>query len=221
MQIRTVLASLLVATSFFSIIAVAGETSGYLGEAYPKLKEATSASGSKVKRWISPALSSGKYTAVLLEKSVMYPEPKPTEQVSAEVMQQITAYLDEALRREMGGVVELASSPGPNTLVFKPAITAAAAQEEGFQAYELLPVAFVFSKAKQASGNRAREAALAMEWKAEDAESSELVGAGMRAGSGQKLKSPTDKVTLEHFKPLLDAWAKDARAFVQSAKIKK
>jgi len=204
----------------FGGTSFAAETSGYLGEAYSKLKEAKSVSGVKVKRWVSPELLSGKYTAVIVESSILYPEPKPTEQVSAEVMQQITAYLDEALQRELAGVVEITTEAGPSTLVFKPAITAAAAQEEGFQAYELLPVAFVFGKVKQASGGRAKEATLSMEWLVTDGESKELVGAGMRSGSGQKLKSPTDNVTLDNFKPLLDAWAKDARAFFQSTKAK-
>lgn len=42
----------------------------------------------------------------------------------------------------------------------------------------------------------------------------------MREGTGQKLKEPNDPVTLAHFKPLLDAWAKDARAFFESARTK-
>jgi hypothetical protein len=221
MQMKTILASLLVILGLLTGNVFAGETSGYLGDTYPKLKETTSASGKKVKRWISPALSSGKYTAVLLEKSILYPEPKPTEQVSADVMQQITAYLDEALHRELGGVVQIVTEPGAGTLIFKPAITAAAAQEEGFQPYEVLPVAFVFGKVKQAAGGRAKEAMLAMEWQVQDAETSELVGAGMRAGIGQKLKSPGDQVTLENLKPLLDSWAKDARTFFQSTRTKK
>jgi Protein of unknown function (DUF3313) len=221
MKTKSTLVSLLVTLGLLAGNAFAGNTSGYLGDAYPKLQEANSASGKKVNRWISPELSSGKYTAVILENSILYPEPQPTEQVSAEVMQQITAYLDEALRRELDGVIELATTPGPNTMIFKPAITAASAQEEGFQAYELLPVAFIFGKVKQAAGGRAKEATLAMEWQVQDAESDELVGAGMRAGAGQKLKNPGDQVTLENFKPLLDAWAKDARAFYESTKAKK
>lgn len=221
MRFKTTLAGFLVAMGLVTGNACAGETSGYLGDAYPKLKEETSASGGKVKRWISPALSSGKYTAVMLMDSILYPEPQPTEQVGAQLLQEITAYMDEALRRELQGVIEIATQPGPNTLIFKPAITAASAQEEGLKAYELIPVAFVFSRVKKAAGGRAKEAVLAMEWQIQDAETNELIGAGMRAGAGQKLKTPSDQVTLEDLKPLLDEWAKDARLFYESTKANK
>jgi len=137
------------------------------------------------------------------------------------LLNNITAYLDEALHRELGGVVEIVTEPGPNVLILKPAITAASAQEEGLKAYELIPVAFVFSRVKKATGGRAKEAVLAMEWQVQDAESNQIIGAGMRAGAGEKLKTPGDQVTLENLKPLLDGWAKDARAFIQSTKAKR
>lgn len=100
----------------------------------------------------------------------------------------------------------------------KPAITAAATKDQGLQPYEVVSIAFVFSQAKKAYGTRAKKAALAVEWQALDAQSGALVGAGMREGVGQKIKEPTDKVTLGHFKPVLDGWAKDARAFFEAAR---
>lgn len=78
-------------------------------------------------------------------------------------MKDITAYLDQALRRELSGVVELENVPDPGTLRMKPAITAAAAKDQGLQPYEVIPIAFIFSQAKKASETRAKEAALAVE----------------------------------------------------------
>lgn len=220
MQIKKTLFNVLIALAFSSSTAFAGQESGYLGDAYSKLKEETSASGDKVKRWLSPELLSGKYTAVMLKQTELFPEPKPTEQVSADLLNEIKTYADAALRRELSGVVDIVDEPGANVLIFKPAITAASAQDEGLKAYELIPVAFVFSRVKKASGSRAKEAALAMEWQVQDAESNEVIGAGIRAGVGGKLKTPSDQVTLEKLKPLIDVWAKDASAFFKSSKAK-
>jgi len=196
----------------------AQERSGYLGETYSKLQETKSASGQQIKRWVAPELAAGKFTSLILEPLVLYPEPKATSQVSTATLKEITAYLDQALRRELAGVATLVNEPGPGTLRVKPAITAAAAKDQGLQPYEVIPLAFVFSQAKKAAGTRTKEAFLALEWQAFNAQSGALLGAGMREGTGQKLKEPKDNVTLDHYKPLLDAWAKDARLFFESVK---
>lgn len=198
--------------------AVAQERSGYLGDIYSRLEETRSPSGQQIKRWVSPEMSAGKYTRIVLEKTVLHPEPKPSKQVSANTLKEITAYLDQALRRELSGVAQIVDKPEPGALRVKPAITAAAAKDQGLQVYEVLPVAFVLGQAKKAAGVRAKEATLAMEWEARDAQTNVLVGAGMREGIGQKLKETNDPVTLAHYKPVLDGWAKDARAFFESIK---
>jgi hypothetical protein len=99
-----------------------------------------------------------------------------------------------------------------------PAITAAGAKDQGMQPYEVLPLAFVLGQAKKAAGTRAKQAVLAIEWEARDAQTGDLLAAGMREGRGHKLKGPTDSVTLDNYKPVLDAWAKDARAAFESAR---
>ena len=138
--------------------------------------------------------------------------------MSDSTLRAISAYLDQALRREVGAVATLTDKPGPGTLRLKPAITAAAAKDQGIQPYEVLPIAFVLGQAKKASGSRAKEAVLAIEWEARDAQTDDLLGAGMRDGRGQKLKAPTDPVTLENYKPVLDVWAKDTRAALEAAR---
>jgi len=191
----------------------AQQNSGFLGDNYSKLQDAQSPSGATVKRWLASGVTPGKYEAVLLDKTVLYPEPKGAPQVSVATLREIAAYLDEALRREFTGVLKLATEPGPKTLRIKPAITGAAAKDRGFKPYEVLPVAFVFSVAKKASGGTAKEASLAVEYELWDVETNQLVGVGLRQGTGQALKNPTDSVTLANVKPLIDAWAKDARMF--------
>jgi hypothetical protein len=195
---------------------LAQENSGFLGDAYGKLQETTSPSGVQVKRWAAAEMP--KYDKVLIEKTVLYPEPKSSKQVSDSTLRAIAAYLDQALRREVGAVLQVVDQPAPGAVRLKPAITAAAAKDQGFKPYEVLPAAFVLGQIKKASGTRAKDAALAVEWEARDAQSGDLVAAGMREGRGEKLKAPTDPVTLDNYKPLLDAWAKDTRAAFEAAR---
>ena len=61
-----------------------------------------------------------------LETERFHPQPAPTDQVSGATLNAITNYYDEALRRELGAVIPIATEPGPTTLRFQPAITAAA-----------------------------------------------------------------------------------------------
>lgn len=216
MRIELRLAGIFAGLCLMAGIAVAQQNSGFLGDAYSKMKDAQSPSGQKVKRWIAPEVTPGKYEFLLLEKTVFYPEPRSTEQVSAETLNQIGTYLDEALRRELTGVVQLATEPGAKTLRFRSAITAAAAKDLGLKPYQYVPVAFILTAGKKAKG-----AALAVEYEVQDTDTNQIVGAGMREGTGVELKSATEKLTLAHFKPVLDSWAKDARAFIEAAKLKK
>ncbi|HYH43795.1 MAG TPA: DUF3313 domain-containing protein, partial [Burkholderiales bacterium] len=119
--------------------AIAQENSGFLGDAYPKLEQTKSVSGADVKRWVAPQIP--KYESVVIEKTVLYPEPKSTKQVSDSTLKAITAYLDQALKRELGAVLKVVDEPGPGTVRLKPAITAAASKDQGMQVYEVLPLA--------------------------------------------------------------------------------
>jgi Protein of unknown function (DUF3313) len=74
------------------------------------------------------------------------------------------------------------------------------------------------SQIKKASGTRAKEAVLAVEWEARDAQSGELIAAGMREARGEKLRAPSDSVTLDNYKAVLDAWAKDVRIAFETAR---
>jgi hypothetical protein len=194
----------------------AQQHSGFLGGAYSKLADAQSPSGQNVMRWIAPAVTAGKYELLLLENTVLYPAPRSTPQVSVSTLNEISAYLDEALRRELSGVVNIVAEPGPKTLRFRPAITAAVAKDLGLKPYQYLPVAFIVT-----GGRTSKGASLAVEYEIQDTDTGEVVGAGMREGTGLELKGATDKLTLAHFKPVVDAWAKDMRAFVEAAQLQK
>ena len=190
--------------------------SGFLGDGYSRLKDAESASGQKVKRWIAPEMKAGSYEFIVLEPNIFYPQPRSTEQVSEQTLKEINAYFDEAARRELTGLFQFAREPGPKTLRIKTAITAVAAKDMGLKPYQLMPIAFIAT-----GGKTSKQAALAAEYEVMDVDTGKVVAIGMREGTGVELKSATEKLTLAHVKPVIDAWAKDMRAFVEAARQKK
>lgn len=62
-------------------------------------------------RWIDPKVNVNQYSQVYIEPSQFYPKPQPTEVISAQTLQEITRYFNEALRREMGSVVPWPRAP--------------------------------------------------------------------------------------------------------------
>jgi hypothetical protein len=79
-----------------------------------------------------------------------------------------------------------------------------------------LPFAFIAT-----GGQSAKKATLAVEYEIQDAETGDVVAVGMREDTGQDIKKATDRLTLENVKPAIDLWAKDARAFIEAAKVRK
>jgi len=219
MKLSMRLSSISMSLLLVSSAAWAGDQttySGFLGDAYPKMTEAKSPSGQKVKRWLEPEVVAANYDALLIDKTVLFPEPIGTDQMSVATLKEITAYMDEALKRELADVVTLVDKPGPRTLKLRVAITAAAAKDLGLKPYQYLPIAFVLT-----AGQTTKKATLAIEYEVRDATTDKVVGGGMREGAGQDLKSTKQKLTLESVKPAVDLWAKDARAFVAAGNFKK
>ena len=196
-------------------VAAEGDTvnSGFLGDSYSRLEDARSPSGQKVRRWISPDLGSGGYDALLLEKTVLWPEPRDSAQLSVATLNEIAAYLDAALARELGAVLTLTPVAGSRTLRFRPAITAVAGKDMGFKAYQLLPIAFIATL-----GRTTKKATLSVEYQILDAESGEVLAAGMREDAGEDIGSVEDRLTLSSVRPAIELWARDARAFVEAAR---
>lgn len=184
--------------------------SGFLKD-YSRLKPAESASGAPVMRWIDPDIKPGQYTKVFIEPSQLYPRPQPTAVISAQTLQAITRYFNEALRRELGSVLTLVHAPGPGTVVVRPAITAVSTSNEGLRPYEVVPIALVAAAVNTASGGRDQDVQLAVEGAFLDGASQKVLAQVVRKGSGKALENDTQQLTLDDVKPVLDGWASDMR----------
>lgn len=190
--------------------------SGFLGNSYSLLQDAQSPSGQAIKRWIAPEVKAGAYDSIFIEPNIFYPQPKSTQQVSAQTLTDINAYFNESVKRELTGLYKFASEPGPKTLRLRTAITSVAAKDMGLKPWQLLPIAFIVTGGKTSS-----DASLAVEYEVQDTDTGKVVAVGMREGVGVQLKSATAALTLVDVKPVIDAWAKDLRAFIEAARQKK
>lgn len=184
--------------------------SGFLRD-YSRLKEAKSASGAPVMRWVNDDVQLGSYTHVYVEPSQFYPKPQPTAAISAQTLQSITRYFDIALKRELGKDLALADAPGPHTLVVRAAITAVATRTEGLRPYEVIPIALVAAAVNTAAGARDQAVEIATEAAFLDADSNQLLAEVVRKGSGKPLENNQTQLTLEDVKPVIDGWASDMR----------
>lgn len=188
--------------------------SGFLNGIYERLQDDKSPSGVMVKHWISPALKLAakqkSYRAVLIDRVVLYPEPKPNVEVSRDTLKKSTDYLTKQLKKEISLALPLAKKPGHGVLRLSVAITAIKSKTKGLKPYELLPIALAAAAVKTAVGKRQKEASVALEWKLVDTGSRQTVAAGMRHGLGAELKADEGIITFEALKPALDSWASDA-----------
>ncbi|WP_416467824.1 DUF3313 domain-containing protein [Pseudomonas sp. LFS044] len=185
--------------------------SGFLQD-YSRLQPAESPSGAPVMRWIDPKVSASQYTQIFIEPSQFYPKPQPTAVISAQTLQEITRYFNEALRREMGSVLTLVKAPGPGTIVVRPAITAVSTGNEGLKPYEVIPIALVAAGVNTAMGGRDQEVDVGVEAAFLDGASQKVLAQVVRKGTGKELENDTQKLTLNDVKPVLDGWAKDMRS---------
>jgi hypothetical protein len=206
----TLLCAALLALVACSSNRVDPDYSGFLKD-YSRLKPAESASGAPVMRWVDPDIKASQYTKVFIEPSQFYPKPQPTEVISAQTLQAITRYFNDAMRRELGSVLTLVKSPGPNTIVVRPAITAVSTSSEGLKPYEVIPIALVAAAVNTAAGGRDQQVDIAVEAAFLDGANQKVLAQVVRKGSGKELENKTTQLTLDDVKPVLDGWASDMR----------
>ena len=184
------------------------EYSGFLKD-YSQLREAKSPSGAEVMRWIDPKVDIGKFTSFYVEPTQLYPKPQPTVKIPQQTLNGITSYYDQALKRELGKSLPLASGPGPGVIVVRAAITAVSSKTEGLHAYEVIPVALVAAAVSTASGIRDQETTLATEAVFLDGGTNKVAAQVVRKGTGKPLENDSQVMKADDVKGVIDGWAAD------------
>ncbi|MFJ2466965.1 DUF3313 domain-containing protein [Pseudomonas sp. NPDC087615] len=184
------------------------EYSGFLKD-YSLLKEAKSPSGAEVMRWIDPKADINKFTSVYIEPTQLYPQPQPTAKIPQQTFNGITRYYDQALKREIGKSLPLATGPGPGVMVVRAAITAVSSKTEGLKPYEVIPIALVAAAVSTASGIRDQETTLATEAVFLDGANNKVVAQVVRKGTGKPLANESQVMKADDVKSVIDGWASD------------
>ncbi|UZD98160.1 DUF3313 domain-containing protein [Pseudomonas corrugata] len=182
--------------------------SGFLGD-YSRLKEEKSPSGADVMRWVDPGIDPSKYTRIYIEPTQLYPKPQPTVKIPQTTLSGITAYYDQALRREAGKSLPLATGPGPGVLVMRAAITAVGSKTEGLKPYEVIPIALVAAAVSTASGIRDQETTLGTEAVFLDGGNNAVIAQVVRKGTGKPLSNESQVMKPDDVKGVIDGWAAD------------
>lgn len=189
--------------------------SGFLSD-YSLLKEAKSPSGVQVMRWIDPKLKLGQYRSVYIEPTQFHPQPQPTVKIPQSTLAGITRYYDEALKRELGKSMPLATGPGPGVVVVRAAITAVSSKTEGLKPYEIIPVALVAAAVSTASGIRDQETTLGTEAAFLDGGDGRVIAEVVRKGTGKPLANDTQVMQASDVQSVIDSWASDLhQSYVQ------
>ncbi|WP_339508213.1 DUF3313 domain-containing protein [Pseudomonas sp. RL_35y_Pfl2_P42] len=184
------------------------EYSGFLKD-YSLLKEAKSPSGADVMRWIDPKADINKFTSVYIEPTQFYPQPQSTAKIPQQTLNGITRYYDQALKREIGKSLPLATGPGPGVMVVRAAITAVSSKTEGLKPYEVIPIALVAAAVSTASGIRDQETTLATEAVFLDGANNKVVAQVVRKGTGKPLANESQVMKADDVKSVIDGWASD------------
>jgi len=186
--------------------------SGFLPD-YSRLTVEDAPAGGKRMVYVSPDFTPARYHALILEPVVFFPEPKPTELVSAETLAQIRGYMDTALRAQLSPKVALVDQPGPGVARWRLAFTAVGSETDEMEPYQFIPIALVITGAMAlAEGGLPQEPRVGLEVQITDSQSSAPLLLLVRGGTGEKLK--TEKVEgrrpvdLDSLKELFDEWAK-------------
>ena len=184
--------------------------SGFLSN-YSHLSEQENASGAKVMSWVDPNLNLGRYTSVYIEPTQYFPKPAPTDKVSQQTLDQISAYYTQVLKREFGQVLPVVNQPASDSLVVRAAITGVSSHTQSLRAYEVIPIALISAGVSTAAGIRDQDTVIATEADFLDGRTSKEVAQVVRKGTGQPLENDKQAMTANDVKGVLDGWAKDMR----------
>ncbi len=184
------------------------EGSGFLRD-YSSLTETKDAQGKPIRVWVSPKLTPANYDAVLIDPIVYYPEPRPSEQVSAATLKEILAYSDNVFKGRINQQFKVVDRAGPRVLQIRAALTGLAARDEGLKPYQYVPIAFVATMAKRGAAGAPQQAFIVFEIEATDSVTGELLGERVRVGTGERLATVADQkvITLDTVKPLVEELA--------------
>lgn len=133
----------------------------------------------------------GVYSRVMIEQVAIF-KPKGVSQEELADLQKLAGNFYQYLREELGKDYQIVDTPGPGTVLYRVAITAASDSNRFFEVMSLVPPYGLGMSVAQdfITGKPSGVGEISMEMKASDALSGELLGAAMdRRVGGKHLSS--------------------------------
>ncbi|SEK20086.1 Protein of unknown function [Atopomonas hussainii] len=202
------------------LVGCAGKTtapeqySGFLAD-YSQLQPLEAASGEPVLRWVADGFDVNNYASIMVEPVCFHPKPQPSEQVSAQVIDDICRYSQQQLTAELAKVRPIVQQASSDTLVVRAALTAVTTANEEWQPYEVVPVTLVVAGAMIAAGKRDQQVSLYFESEAVDGGTSQPMLRAVRKAFGENLSNKDAQLTLNDVKPVINRVTRDARLVLQ------
>jgi hypothetical protein len=218
------LVALMAMLSMLSSIAMSEDakpaSSGYLpADVEAKLTKLTLDSGRETQFWRSPELNGTNYKGIMVDSVMFYPAPTPGPQISSSTLDNILAFTTKAIREKVGEKLNLVDTAGPGIARMQAVITAVGAEKEGLTALDVIPVHFLFSAAKSATGQANMNVTAQIETRITDSMTGELIGAGKSVLTGEQLKNSKQQIKLENVQESLDTAANDGAQLLSDFKI--
>lgn len=205
----TIILALIISGCASNHVVEEEQYSGYLAD-YSKLQQEETVSGGMTLRWVSEKLTAEDYHSVIFDKTILYPQPKPTEQVSEALLIQFSKSIDNALSSAARGAYQVVAQPGEGVLRIRPAITGVEQSSEGMSAIDILPVAMIFNLGKAATGASEQDVTVFLEVSVTDSLTGELLATVVRKGEGAQLENHQEQLTMTHLKEMIQNWQQDA-----------
>lgn len=193
-----------------NVVLAQDGNSGFLGD-YERLEKSEDKFG-PFRSWVSPKLTPKNYHALIVDPIVYYPEPRPSEKVSSETLEEIVGYSNEVLKRSLAKRIEIVDRPGPGVAHLRVAFTSVVAGKEGLAPHQYVPIAFLATMASRAARGTPKRARIVVEAEVRDSLTGKLLGLKTRAATGERLArvAAEQVITLEAVKPILDELAEHA-----------
>jgi len=213
--------ALVVALNVFSPMALAADakpaTSGFLpAEIEAKLKKTNLASGREIQMWLSSELNRENYKGIMIDRVAYYPAPDPGPQISSSTLDNILEFTTKMLRDKLGEKLNIVDVGGPGIARLQAVITAVESEQEGLTALDVIPVHFLFSAAKSATGNKAMNVTAYSEMRMTDSVSGEIIAAAKGVLTGEKLKNSKQQIELESVQKSIEVAAEDGAQLISS-----
>lgn len=191
--------------------------SGFIPD-YSLLQKVDGPKGSQIYRYRKTGVAPESFTSVMLDP-VALNQATPEGQLTNDVLNQTRNALDQYIRDSIAARgLKIVSEPGPGVLRVSVAISGAELETEGFKPRNLLPISAVMKLASKATGMESKTPTLLVESKLVDAQTQELLGAGMITIAGESFRSEAG--TAEGFQALTKRVVQVATQLAAGATVK-